>query len=62
MTKNNLSSRQKFYINNADIYARYFENGDYLHLVRTNLKKVEETIKEKSTFNLAEWVIKTFNL
>ena len=47
---------QKFYINNADIFARYFENGDYLQLCFTNLDLVKKTIREKSTFNLDDWV------
>ena len=54
-TKNQKMS-QKFYINNADIFARYFENGDYLQLCFTNLDLVKKTIREKSTFNLDDWV------
>lgn len=50
-----LSSKQKFYIHNADIFGKYFENGDYLALCRTDLDLVVATIKEKSTFNFNDW-------
>ena len=50
-----LTSKQKFYIHNADIFGKYFENGDYLALCRTNLAKVEKTISEKSDFNFEAW-------
>lgn len=53
-----LSSKQKFYIHNADIFGKYFENGDYLALCLTNLDLVIATIKEKSTFNFDDWASK----
>ena len=53
-----LTAKQKFYIFNADIFGKYFENGDYLALCRTNLDLVVATIKEKSTFNFNDWASK----
>lgn len=53
-----LTSKQKFYIHNADIFGKYFENGDYLALCRTNLAKVAKTISEKSDFNFEAWASK----
>ena len=53
-----LTSKQKFYIHNADIFGRYFENGDYLALCQTNLDLVIKTIREKSEFNFDEWASK----
>lgn len=50
-----LTSKQKFYIHNADIFARYFENGDYFALCHTNLDLVVKTISEKSDFNFDDW-------
>lgn len=44
-------AKQQFYIHNADIFGKYFENGDYLALCRTNLDLVAKTISEKSDFN-----------
>jgi hypothetical protein len=57
-----LTSKQKFYINNADIFGKYFENGDYLALCRTNLAQVEKTILEKSDFNFEAWASKFLSI
>lgn len=45
-----------FFIKNADIFGKYFEDGDYLQLVNSNLTKVKEIIREKSQFNFQDWI------
>lgn len=45
--KTNLSTKQRFYINNADIFGKYFEEGNYLELCYTNIDKIIKTLKER---------------
>jgi len=50
-----LTKEQVFYLRNADIFGKYFEDGDYKMLVLTNLKKVKETINDNSSFDFETW-------
>ena len=51
-------NNQEFYLKNASVFAKYFEEGNYLQLCRINLNKVRETIADKSTFNINNYMKK----
>jgi hypothetical protein len=55
-----MKNKTKFYRNNKDIFLKYFDNFyQYEALINAgNFVKMEEVIKEKTNFNLREFLNK----
>lgn len=49
-------SNQNFFKHNADIFGGYFDEGDYIQLIQTNLTKVKDCIATRSNFDFKDWV------
>ena len=54
-----LIRKAKFYHHNRDIFLKYFENVDQYQalILAGNFEKMEEIIKNNSSFNFDEFVI-----
>ena len=52
------SSKAKFLRDNENKFVRYFEDSaHYRSLINAgNFKKIEEIVKEKTTFNREQWI------
>lgn len=56
------ASKAKFYRTNRDIFLRYFYSNPYLYealILAGNFKKMEQIIKENSTFKFDEFEAET---
>ena len=53
-----MKTEEKFYQGNQDLFRRYFESSEqYQALIRAgNFSKIQEIIKNNSTFNAEQYV------